>query len=468
MNRVRPLISALCVAGVGAWLSGSAAAAVTAQEAEAIGNTLTEFGAEKAGNADGTIPAYTGGLKSVAGYTPDMDRYIDPFKDEKPLFTIDATNMAKYDDQLTEGSKALLKKFPSYHMDVYPSHRTFYLPQWILDNSKKNATTAKLTGEVKGDSMAGAAPDGLPLAGVPFPIPKDAYEVMWNHKLNFGAAVVHERSQAFLVDTAGGVTPLPNPDEYFVRAWSDKDPSTRAKVFDATFGFDATLVSPPASAGIVFLNWYLPTAADEGQKVWFYTPGQRRVRRAPEFAYDIPIASYGGVILWDEIFGFVGRMDRFDFTLVGKKEMIVPYNVFKVTNTMPARQALDKHTMAPDSLRFEKHRIWVVEANRKAGARHAYKKRRFYVDEDSWNVIQVSGWDEAGNLWRIHDVWTFPTYNTGGLSNAAWTTYDLIKGNYFTTNMGHADPGYFVKSYSTAAGLSIQLTADAVAAGSVR
>jgi hypothetical protein len=449
-------------------LSGSAGAAVTAQEAEALGTTLTEFGADKAANADGSIPAYTGGLRSVPGYTPDMDRYVDPFKDEKPLYSIDASNMSKYEDQLTEGSKALLKKYPTYRMDVYPTHRTFYLQQWMLDNTKKNATTTKMVGEVKGDSLSGAGPDGLPFAGVPFPIPKDGYEVMWNHKMNFGPAVIHERSQAFLVDTAGGVTALPSPDEYFVRAWSDKDLSTRAKTFDSTFGFDATLVSPPASAGIVFLNWYLPTAADEGQKVWFYTPGQRRVRRAPEFAYDIPIASYGGVIMWDEIFGFVGRMDRFDFTLVGKKEMIVPYNVFKVTNTMPARATLGQHTMNPDALRFEKHRVWVIEANRKAGARHAYKKRRFYVDEDSWNVLQVSGWDEAGNLWRVHDIWSFPTYNTGGLSNSAWTTYDLIKGNYFITNMGHADQGFFVKSYVTAAGLPIQLTSDAVAAGSVR
>jgi hypothetical protein len=468
MNRVRPLLNALCVAGVGALLSGSVAAAVTAQEAEALGTTLTEFGAEKGANADGSIPAYTGGLKSVSGYTAGADRYIDPFKDEKPLFSVDASNAAQYDAMLTESTRALIKKFPDYRIDVYPSHRTMYYPQWQLDNTKKNATTAKLVGAVKGDSLSGAAPDGLPFAGIPFPIPKDGYEVMWNDKMPFGAAVHHQKSQAYLIDTGGGVTALPVPDEYFVYPWSDKDPATRAKTFDATFGFYSLLTAPPASAGIVFLNWYLPTAVDEGQKVWFYTPGQRRVRRAPEFAYDIPIAAYGGCLVWDEIFGFVGRLDRYDFSLVGKKEMLIPYNVFKVTNTMPAKETLGKYHMKPEALRFEKHRVWVVEANLKPGARHAYKKRRFYIDEDSWNIVSLASWDEAGNLWRVADIWTFPTYDVGGVNNTSWTFNDLIKGNYFIINMGHADQGFFVKTYATAAGLPIKLTADAVAAGSVR
>jgi hypothetical protein len=468
MNRVRPLISALCVAGLGALLSGSAGAAVTAQEAEQLGTTLTEFGAEKAGNADGSIPAYTGGLRSVPGYTPGAERYVDPFKDEKPLFSIDATSMSKYEDQLTDADKALLKKYPSYRVDVYPSHRTTWYPQWQLDNTKKNATTAKLVGEVKGDSLSGAAPDGLPFAGIPFPIPKDAYEVMWNHKLGMGAAAHCQKSHGYLVDTNGGITTLPDPNECFLNPWADKDPETRKKVFDATFGFNAQLVAPPASAGIVFLNWYLPTAADEGQKVWFYTPGQRRVRRAPEFAYDIPIASYGGVLVWDEIFGFVGRMDRYEFKLLGKKEMIVPYNNFKITNTVPSKQNLGPRHMNPDSMRFEKHRVYVIEANLKPGSRHAYKKRRFYIDEDNWHIVSLASWDSADNLWRVCNLWTYPTYDTGGTNNTSWTFNDLIKGNYFITNMGMADEGYFSKTYTTVKGLNLKLTADEVAAGSVR
>ncbi len=444
-------------------------AAVSAQEAEQLGKNLTEFGAEKAGNADGSIPAYTGGLKSVPGYTSGADRYINPFKDEKPLYTIDAKNLAQYESLVTEGNKALIKKYPeTYHLDVYPSHRTVWYPQWSLENTAKNATTARLAGSVEGDSMSGAAPDGLPFQGVPFPIPKNGYEVMWNFKLHVSPAVIHRMASAWLVDTSGGVTGLPTTNEWYLQPWWEQDGKLRAKTFDATLGFSAQLQSPPSSAGITFLNYYLPTAADEGQKVWFYTPGQRRVRRAPEFAYDIPIAAYGGVIFWDEVTGFVGRLDRFDFKLVGKKEMIIPYNTIDVVNTTTPRKALGTHHVDPGAMRWEKHRVWVVEATRKPDARHAYKLRRFYIDEDSWCLVSTEDYDDASNLWRVTNENTFPTYDIGGLDNISWGTNDLIKGNYFLINVGAADSGFYARSYASSEGLNIALTPDAVVASGVR
>lgn len=449
-------------------LSQAALAAVSAEEAKQLGTTLTEFGAEKAGNADGTIPAYTGGITTLpAGYKKGDDRYVDPYKDEKPLYSIDAKNMGKYSAQLTEGSKAMLQAYPTYRIDVYPTHRTVAYPAWVRDNTVKNATTAKLTGEIAGDSAEGAD-NGKPFPGIPFPIPKSGYEVMWNHKFSYGPAVDHQASSAWLVDTAGNVTGLPTVNEFFVRPWYDRSGKLRKETFDAVFGFSATLTGPPASAGIHFLNYYLADSAEGGQKVWFYTPGQRRVRAAPEFNYDIPIASYGGVLVWDEIFGFVGRMDRFDFKLVGKKEMIVPYNVFGVTNTMLSKDVLDKKHLKNESVRWEKHRVWVVESTRKADARHAYSRRTFYVDEDSWVIVASESYDSGGKLWRVGNMLTFPTYDVGGVNNATWNFNDVIKGNYFVVNMGAADPGNFVRSYTSAEGLPIKLTPQSVAAGSAR
>lgn len=454
--------------GMGASMSMTALAAVTAKEAEQLDGPLTAFGAEKAGNADGSIPPYTGGLKDVPGYSSSSERYVDPYKDEKPLYTVDAKNMGQYDATLTEGTKALLKKYPTFRVEVYPTHRSVWYPDWALDNTKKNATTAKLVGQVEGDSMAGAAADGLPFQGVPFPIPKNGYEAMWNFKLHVSPAVIHRGGSAWLVDTQGGVTALPTVNEYFVQPWWDKSGQLRTKTYDSTMGFSARLESPPESAGIVFLNYYLPTAADEGQKVWFYTPGQRRVRRAPEFAYDIPIAAYGGGIFWDEVTGFTGRMDRFDFKLVGKKEMIVPFNEIKMINSVPGKKNVADHFIDPEIFRWEKHRVWVVEATRKPNARHAYKLRRFYIDEDSWCILTTENYDDAGNLWRVTNVNTFPTYDVGGLDNISWETYDLIKGNYFIVNTGAADPSGFTKSYSSADGLHMALTPDAVGAAGVR
>lgn len=451
------------------FVSGATLAEVTTEEAKQLGNALTEFGAEKAGNKDGSIPAYAGGLEKVAGYDPKtMPTYVDPYANEKPAYSIDAKSMPKYDAMLTEGTKALFKRFPDFRVDVYPSHRTFRYAAWALQNTLKNATTAKLAGAVEGDAVTGADKGNLPYAGIPFPIPKNGYEVLWNQTARFSAAVSHSVALGYMVDTAGNPTTLPTIDGYYLHPWYDKKGKLRSQTFDAYFGFSATLTSPPSSAGIVFLNYYLPNAAESGQRVWFYTPGQRRVRLAPEFAYDVPVASYAGVTVWDDIYGYVGRMDRFDFKLVGKKEMLVPYNNFGVTNTLPTKDFIGTKFINPSAIRWEKHRVWVIDGMRKANSRHVYSRRTFYVDEDCWCVVASEVYDNAGTLWRVNNYFTFPTYDTGGFYTETWATNDLIKGNYFIVNVGRKEPGNSLHSYDTAEGLPIALTAQAVAASGVR
>lgn len=459
-------LRALLAAGIGTFTATSAMAAVTAEEAKQLGTTLTQFGALAAGNADGSIPPYTGGLPKVGAYDPKtMNAYIDPFAGEKALYSIDAKNMAQYDALLTPGTKAILKQYSTYRVDVYPSHRTARYPQWVLNNTIKNATTATLGGEVEGDLLQGADDGGLPYRGVPFPIPKTGYEVLWNQTAKYSAAVSHSIGKGFLVDTSGGVTELGTPNSHFVHPWYDTKDFLRPKTPPGTiFGWSSTLMSPPSSAGIVFLNYYTAT----GQKVWFYTPGQRRVRLAPEFSYDVPIASYGGVTVWDDIYGYVGRLDRYDYKLVGRREMIVPYNVFGTTNTLSSKDIVGPQHVNPAAVRWEKHRVWVVEGTRKANARHAYSRRTFYIDEDSWAIVASENYDNGGALWRVNLYHTFPTYDTGGVNFDSWTSHDLIKGNYFILNVARKDPGHSVHSYETAEGLPINLTPAEVSAASVR
>lgn len=459
----------LLMLGVFICVTQNSLAAVTAEEAKQLGNTLTEFGAEKSGNKDGSIPAYSGGLDKVTGYDPKSNTtYVDPYNSEKPLYSVDSKNVEQYDSFLTKGTKALIKNYPGYRVDVYPSHRSTRYQSYVLKNTIKNATTAKLGGPVEGDNLEGADAKGLPYAGIPFPIPKTGAEVMWNHFMHYGAAISHSLAQGFLIDTAGGVTNLPTVETFHVHPWYDKADKLRGQTFDAMMGFKATLTSPPTSAGIVFLPFYTPKGEEGGQKVWFYTPGQRRVRMAPEFAYDVPIASYGGVMFWDEIYGYVGRLDRFDYKLVGKKEMLIPYNVFKLTNTSPTKDIVGQKFVNPDVVRWEKHRVWVVEATRKTNARHVYSRRTFYVDEDSWSIVTSEHYDNAGNIYRVTQNDIFPTYDVGGTNNQTWTTYDLIKGNYFVINVGRQDSGNYLKSYDTSEGLQLSLTAQSVAASGVR
>ncbi|MFM0094565.1 DUF1329 domain-containing protein [Paraburkholderia sediminicola] len=416
----------LAAAGLVALHGAGAFAAVSADEAKQLGTTLTAFGAQKAASADGTIPEYTGGLtQAPADFVPNSGKWPDPFKGEKAAFSITAANMSQYADQLTPGVQALLKRFPDYRVDVYPTHRTIRYPQWVLDNTLKNATSAKLTGKIEGDGVEGA------FGGIPFPIPKNGYEVMWNALLNYQRTQYDARNVgAFLVDTSGGRTDLPVLDIVEFRPYYDR--ALAGKNF--TGSYDRLWVqqkTPPTTAGTSILVDYPINYSEADQTTWAYFPAQRRTRMAPDYKYDTPAASYGGVTFWDEAAVFRGRMDRFDFKLIGKKEVFIPYNNYKLSQIPPDDLFGPKHTK-PDAVRWERHRVWVVEATLKADARHAYSKRVFYVDEDSWAFSESDGFGQDGKLWRVGLDYSFNYYDDGGgVFATSLGFYDLQKGNYF-------------------------------------
>jgi hypothetical protein len=431
-------IVSLCAPGV-------VLAKVSLEEAKALGTTLTLFGAEKAGNADGSIPPYTGGLQPLPEYDKEtMQVYINPYKDEKPLYKITAQNMDQYEDILTEGTKGLFKTYPeTYYMNVYPTHRSMRYLDWILENTVKNATTATTSEDY--EAVMGGHETGYPYGGIPFPIPKNGYEVMWNHRCAFAPALQDKGQTAYLVDSKGGISDLPYPHNLQAKPWYDSSGYLREKFYNAYIGFNSTQLGPPRSAGIVFLGMFIP---DGSVKFWFYTPGQRRCRLAPDFAYDLPISAYGGVLVWDETFIFLGRTDRYNLKLIGKKEMLIPYNSFRIVSDMEPQQFLDKNHINPEAVRWEKHRVWIVEMDRKDGARHIYKKRRFYIDEDTWMAVASESYDDSDTLWRTSFNNTYPAYDVGGMNSLTWTYYDMIKGNYMQLSVGSMLPGMWDRAYN--------------------
>ncbi len=144
------------------------------------------------------------------------------------------------------------------------------------------------------------------------------------------------------------------------------------------------------------------------RRAWQYLPGQRRVKLAPDLAYDTPNAGSGGTSTYSDTFVFNGAMDRFDWKLVGKKEMYVPYNGYKLMYAKDIKPALTPNHVNPDFMRWELHRVWVVEATLKPGQRDLYSKRVFYLDEDSWVALAADQYDGKGQLYRAtlaqHDV----------------------------------------------------------------
>jgi hypothetical protein len=413
-------VFALCV-------TTSAMAKVSAEEAARLGKDLTPIGAEKAGNADGTIPEWVGAYKATTTGTSQSGKfYADPFKDDKVLFTITAQNMDQYAEKLSNGQMALLKKYPeSYKMDVYQTRRTIGFPQWYYDNTKKNATRSYLTEDRLGTKDA--------FGGTPFPIPQYGEEVMANKAVRYGGAeYVSNGLAAGIVYPDGKFIVAGGAKAIFVNAYSDKTSSiekfqTEGKELSQ---FQMYIFNDPARRKGEFMVARAPlNASEEDVRVWTYLPGQRRVRRAPNVAYDTPNPSTGGLSFYDEGNLFIGELDRFDWKIVGKKELYIPYNNHQ-TDHLPVSDVLTPYHVNPDYMRWELHRVWMIEATVKEGKRHAYSKRHFYLDEDSWETNLADNYDKRGELWRTGVLGSYCAYELPAVAARIKVFYDLQKEEY--------------------------------------
>jgi len=396
--------------------------AVSADEAAQLKGRLTPLGAERAGNQEGTIPAWEGGYTIVPpGFKPG-DKRADPFAKEKPLFSINAQNMEKYADKLTDGVKALMKKYPDYRIDVYPTHRTHAAPQWVYDNTLKNATRAKALND--GLSVEGA------YGGTPFPIPKTGAEAMWNHLLSWRGETVEAPFRSFVVSADGKRVMATEALDVHEYPYYFRDGSVETFKGDFIHIFQLA-TNPPLRAGeMVLVRDPVNFFGSGGRQAWQYLTGQRRTRKAPSFEFDNPEFIGSGVGNWDETFMFMGSMERYDWKLVGKKEMYVPANNNRFA-AAKAEEAVTPKFLNPNMVRWEVRRVWVVEASLKAGKRHTVPKRRFYLDEDNWNAVLADGWDAQGTLWRSQFSLQLLCPDLPGVTGMPqWGIYNLKTGTY--------------------------------------
>ena len=411
----RRTLIALAVAS----LCSSAWAAVSADEAKQLGNTLTPIGAEKAGSKDGTIPAYTDGLTTLpAGFKKGDGIRPDPFATEKPLYSIDAKSIDKYADRLTEGTKELLKRYPAFRVDVYPTHRTAAISKFVAENTLKNATRAKTTEGGIGLSNA--------YGGVPFPIPKDGHEVMWNHLTRYAGFTYQFRARTFTVDASG--RPALSTETINTNQYPYYDPTKTSA--DVYYMVRLDYKGPARRAGEGLLVHDPLTYTNANRRAWQYLPGQRRVKLAPDIAYDTPSPVTSGMTTYDDSFMYNGKMDRYDFKLVGKKEIVVPYNDYKLVYHTKIDDVLKPQFVNPDAARWELHRVWVVEATLKPDSRHIYAKRRFYIDEDTWIAVATDAYDARGNYFRAGFNFLTSSYDEAAVFGDCNAFYDLIAGSY--------------------------------------
>ena len=407
--------------------AGVAQAAVSLQEAEKLGTTLTGVGAERAGNADGSIPEYTGGLTiAPAGFNAGDSYRPDPYASEQPILVIDQSNVADNKDKLTATTAELIKRYPDYKVNVYPTHRSVWLPKANLDNSKLNAVAAKASNG--GEGLEGALP------GVPFPIPQTGSEAMWNHLLRFGGVTITSKYDSWNVDSAG-VPTLATTGLGYVNAEVYEDMTKVMGPKDIFYRIKLYYTGPARRAGEAVLVQDAVNPVEQPRRAWQYLPGQRRVKLAPDLAYDTPNPGSAGAATYDDTFVFSGALDRYDWKLVGKKEMYVPYNSYAVGYAKDNKTLLGKNTLNPEFVRWEKHRVWVVEANLKAGKRHIYHKRTFYLDEDSWVAIASDQYDARGDLYRGSFAFLAPSYDVGVPNATPHMIYDMVAGSYNITGL---------------------------------
>lgn len=429
-------------------LAGNSMAAVSPQDAAKLGSSLTPLGAEKAGNAAGSIPAWTGGItQAPAGYKGSGTHHIDPFAADKPLFTITRANLAQYRDQLTPGQVALFETYPdSFQMPVYPSRRSGSAPQWVYANTAKNAVSAKLLDG--GNGFADA------FGGIPFPIPQNGVEALWNHIARYRGTYVVRRASEVAVQRNGSYSLVTSQQEALFKFYDPK--GSYASLNNILFYYLSATRSPARLAGGAVLVHETLDQVKQPRQAWGYNAGQRRVRRAPNLAYDTPISAADGLRTADDTDMFNGAPDRYDWKLLGKREIYIPYNSYKLTSAqVKYKDLLQVGHLNPAYTRYELHRVWVVEGTLKTGARHIYSKRTLYLDEDSWQAAVVDQYDGRGELWRVSMAYLKNYYELPTTWSALDVFHDLQARRYHVQNLDNeeantidfsqptADDGYF-------------------------
>ena len=433
---------------LGCALAFPASAGISAGEIARLGEDLTPLGGERAGNPEGTIPEWTGGItEPPAGYTVG-EHHRDPFVGDEPLFVIDAGNLDEHRDRLSVGHQRMLETYPSFNMPVYPTRRSASYPQRIYDATRSAAATAKL---VDGGNGVGDA-----VIGIPFPIPSSGLEVIWNHLLRYrGETVACVLGQAAV--TRGGAYTLVKQSLEVELRYSLPD-MTVEKLGNTMILFKQKTLAPARLAGDLVLVHETMNQVREPRNAWTYNPGQRRVRRAPNLAYDNPGTSSDGLRTADQLDMFNGAVDRYDWELAGKREMYVPYNAYRLHGgDLAFTDILKPLHVNPALLRYELHRVWVVEATLKPGATHIYKRRTLYVDEDSWQILAADIYDNRDELWRVSEGHLINFYEKPLMWPTLEVHTDLQAGRYLAYGLDNEfpmctwDPAFRSRDFTPAA-----------------
>ena len=400
-----------------AGVAGLAIAGASQSDIARLGADLTPTGAEKAGNADGSIPAWTGGINVSSS---DGRRLKNPFAGDQPILRIDQSNVDQHASRLSAGQVAMIKRYPDYFIPVYQTRRTFANPQAAYDRIKAEAGNIELVAGGQGLS-------GLNLSPVAFPIPESGVEVLWNHLTRYRAAGFSRTYIQAPVQANGAYTLQKFRDSTIFRPTLTGGDGNENMLLK----FMQEILAPARLEGNVLLVHDYIDQVKDPRAAWVYNAGQRRVRRAPNIAYDGPGTAAEGMRTTDDFDMFNGSPDKFNWELKGKREMYVPANNFALADpSLSYDELLGDNHINQEHTRYELRRVWVVEGTLKSGERHIYGKRTYYQDEDSWFIVLGDLYDSRGELWRVREAFNGMASDAKVLLPLGEPVYDLQAGRY--------------------------------------
>jgi hypothetical protein len=407
-------------------------------QAAALGGPgLTPLGAERAGNAEGTIPAWNGGITvPPAGYDPDT-QHTDPFADDPLLFRISADNMDQFADKLSEGQQALLRAYPeTWQLRVYPTRRSASYPDWVYAAVKANASTAKVVREGKG-GVTGAN------VSSPFPIPHSGVEVIWNHNLRWRGIRVSRSFGQAAVTRKGRYTVTLALQDWALPYGAPPGTELRDKFPNLLVALKSKTVQPGLLAGNGSLVLEPIDQTADPRKTWQYNRGLRRILRLPNVAHDFPAFDTDNLRTVDEFDMFNGSPEYYAWRLLGKRELYIPYNAYPIhSSDARYRDIIQARHINPELARYELHRVWVVEGTLKPGMKHIYSRRVFYLDEDSWQIAVADNYDKDGKLWRTSEAHALNYYQVPVQWSTLEVYYDLEANRYLVSGLDNQRTPY--------------------------
>lgn len=428
-NKFTNLISAIFI---GSFIPVIANATLSENELNKLSSSLTPMGAERAGNIEGTIPPWDGGIKKALSNWPnDKNERSSHFDKDSILFSIESSNYKKFEEKLTPGTIALLNAYPDhFKLNIYPSRRSAAFPDTLYRAIKENAPIAELTKQGSIKNVWGS---------IPFPIPKNGIQVIWNHLLRYQGSSRQFNGNENIVFNNG------SRQDWFFESVAESpfyDPNaSESDKKDGIFLKQAiTITKPSRDSGEGYLAIDALNMSEQPRKAWTYDPGERRVRRAPNLAFDTPDRSLNVI---DDFEVFSGSPEKYDWKLLGKKEIYIPYNNNKLNSPLNMLDdVLGKNYLNYELIRYELHRVWVVEGTVKQGARHIYAKRVQYIDEDTWNIIASDKYDSNGELWRVSFSYPVVASEIPLTAGGVYTNVDLKMGGYYISGLPAEGVGY--------------------------